>query len=175
MAQKPGIAIPLYVVDTSYLTELFGVPGFSDQESTREVRRRFEEAFRRDYRLFVPIPCLLELADHISDVPDGNRRRQLANKLLESVALSMVKGKPWNVTPAGALDDFLRQFRQAFEAFARRYVSQRGLGLTDAFSAQEAKRLKAKFAGLNYRVHIWTKDRGLKRLEPDDEEDPFVA
>lgn len=175
MAQKPGVATHLYVVDTSYLTELFGVPGFSDQESTREVRRRFEEAFSRDYRLFVPIPCLLELADHISDLQDENRRRQLANELLKSVKLSMDKGKPWNVIPAGALEDFLRQFRQAFEAFARRHVSRRGLGLTDSFSAQEARRLKTKYAGLNYRVHIWTKDRGLKRLEPDQEEDPFIG
>ena len=48
------------------------------------------------------------------------------------------------------------------------------IGLVDAFTESEAKRLKAKFKELKSRVHIWTNDPPLKRLEPDTETDPYL-
>jgi hypothetical protein len=175
MARQPQIATPLYVVDTSYLTELFGVPGFSNEQGMREVRRRFKDATKGGCLIFVPIPCLLELANHVSDVRDGSRRQELANQLLSSVAHSIKNAKPWIVNPFAQLEDFLKQFSAALDAFAHQHVRRHGFGLTDSFSAQEANRLKAKYRSLNYRVHIWTKHNHLKQLEPDPEENPYIG
>jgi len=73
----------IFVIDTSYLLELFEVPKSSDPQAVTEVRKRYAEAVEGSARLFVPLPCLLELANHIADVPQGDLRHRLANNLTE--------------------------------------------------------------------------------------------
>ena len=159
------------IIDTSYLLEFFAVPSFSTPGSIREIRNRFTRAVQQSSRLYVPLPCLFELANHIADVRDGNRRRQLANVLSESVRTSVESSLPWNLVPATGIE----AFPQLFDVFAKRYVVQ-GIGLTDTFLIEEASRLrKEKYRGPGWRIHIWTKDHGLKAREPDREENPFLG
>lgn len=53
---------PVYVVDTSYLCELFAVPHYSTKRDVIEVRRRFKEAIKAGRRLYVSLPAIFELA-----------------------------------------------------------------------------------------------------------------
>src|ERR1700731_3833492 len=93
----------VYVVDTSYLDELFGIPGFSTHEAIIQVRERFAAAANGDALFIVPIPCLFELADHVPAVNDGNVRLALAQKVCEAVTSSFAEGQPWTITPSQGL------------------------------------------------------------------------
>lgn len=123
--------------------------------------------------LYVPIPCLFELGNHISHVDAGRTRRELAQKLSQSVLSSIDKSIPWTIVPAPGIE-LLTQLQVSCTVFAQRLATQR-VALTDSFVAQEALRLKSKYSGQPYEVHIWTKDQTLKRLEPDPEANPFVG
>ncbi len=193
MARQPRVTNIIYVIDTSYLLELFQVPTFSDTRGIEEVTNRIRAATSRRAILVVPIPCLFELIDHIHDISDGTVRRRLAGQVLESVRKSVEKQKPWLLTPSPG-EDFPSFFLSACESFAKEYAAQgigltgfgtccalvyshaaQGIGLTDCYAVLEAKRLREKYPADAYKVHIWTKDKKLKAREPDSEENPFVV
>lgn len=157
----------VFVIDTSYLLELFAVPGHSTLERTEAVRRKFGEAASANARLFVPTPCVFEVAKHVAGVSNGNARKRLARKLRESVHSSINEGIPW-VTLSTEHDE-LPQLCAAFENHATQHIS-----LTDTCVIQEAVRLKQKYSTLG-EVHIWTTDSTLKAHEPDTESDPFLG
>ena len=159
-----------FVIDTSYLLELFKVPGFSQDADVDEVRKRHLLAIENDNRLYVPLPCIFELGNHIADVKDGRFRRELGKTLFETVRSSLAKNMPWNITPSAGIE----VLSQLCEVFAGKYVAER-IGLTDTFTIQEAHRIKKKYSSFNCKVHIWTKDEALKAREPDSEKDPFLG
>lgn len=171
MAQKPGISHRIYVLDTSYLTELFEVRRFSEPHAVRKVRNRVKAALASGCMLVVPAPCLFQLADHINDERNNDAlRHKLCQELLESVESSLDKSKPWTITPAAGTD-LLDQLRSSLKVFVRDY-NDHNVNLTHSFAIEEARRLKKKYFG--YQVHVWTRNRELKKLEPDSEENPFV-
>lgn len=163
------------VLDTSYLLELYGVPGSSEAPAVIEIRRRFAEANRDGVLFFVPLPCLLEFANHVASCRAGDLREKLLRVLADDVRTSREGRGPWTVTPAEI--EVLEQLVESLpDELARTGRKQRGFGLTDAYTAHEAARLKTheRVRGTGRRIHIWTRDRALKAREPDPEEHPFV-
>jgi len=163
------MSIAVYVIDTSYLVELFGYGRFSDKTASRAVRVRFAAANRAGGRFFVPLPCLFELGNHIADVKHDGLREQLAGKLLNTVQESLKTRKPWTITPTGAPEDILPSLLERFVPLA----ANQKIGLVDSFTLSEALRLKQSLRQYRARIHIWTNDRALKRNEPDAELKPF--
>jgi hypothetical protein len=160
----------IYVVDTSYLLELLSVPRSYTERAKQEVKRRFKEATEQGALFFVALPCVFEVGNHIVDVDDGNKRFELANRFAETIAQCIETSRPWTISPSIER----RDLPDLFKAYAVDYAKQK-IGLTDACTIAEAKRLKAKYsASLGYLVHIWSKDRALKAHEPDHEPNPFV-
>ena len=53
-------------------------------------------------------------------------------------------------------------------------AAKRSVGLVDAFTIAEAKRLKASHKQVKPKVHIWTNDSDLKEHEPDKEVGAFL-
>ena len=170
MAQEFAMSISVFIIDTSYLLELFKVPGHSNVQSNREVKERFENAVKNNSRLYVPLPCIYELANHIAHVDDGNERQRLANVLYETIESSIQDGIPWNITPSTGLEELPK----IFQIFASEYVLQK-ISMTDTSIIQEAERLKKKYKGSDFRVHIWTKEISIKAYEPDKEANPFFG
>ena len=161
----------IYIVDTSYLLELFDVPGFSTTAHVKAVREKFAQAIEARNQIIVPIGCVFELANYIADVGNIAVRRQLAQKLAGSINSSLNSAQPWQITPPDKLEATLPQL---FSEYADKYLPL-GMGLTDTYTLAEAQRLKTKYNSVqHYRVHIWTKDNSLKAHEPDVEPDPFV-
>ena len=161
----------VYVIDTSYLLELFAVPGHSTKEATDEIRSRFAAAGKSGARLYVPVPSIYELANHISHVSDGNVRRSLAKVVQKYVLSSLDDGTPWIIIPSQQLDTF----KKLIVSFVDNYVIQ-GIGLSDSTLIDEARRLKReRYGGPGWRVHIWTKDEVLKTWEPDSESDAYLG
>ncbi len=161
----------VYIIDTSYLLELYAVPGSCEDQAVEEVRKRFESATRVGSRLFVPSGCLFELCNHVADVRGGETRSELARKIADDVEASFSDDYfPWRLAPAEAH----RELRLQMRRFAKEYVVQ-GIGLTDTQVVEIAANQKKRYGGgLGYFVHIWTRDRTLKALEPDPEPRAFV-
>ena len=162
---------PVYVIDTSYLCELFAVPHYSTKQDIVEIRRRFKEAIKAERSLYVSLPAVFELAGHIADVSDGGLRRKLSAKLRDTVSSSIREGHPWNLLPS--ID------RSAVERLINGFVDhsrEKGMSLVDTTLIDEAKRLRqTTYRGQAWRVHIWTKDQRLKAREPDNEPNAFLG
>ncbi len=166
--------ITYIVIDTSYLVELFEVPGHFKESFAKEIKARFKNATTQGNKLYIPIPVLFELANHIAHVVDGNKRRGLVDNFSKTVEQGIDPKITYiNIIPfeayavASELSNNLEKFVQLFaEQFA-----PEGLGFTDSAVVLEAKNLKKD----HNRVYIWTTDNPLKSYEPDTEPDPFVG
>ena len=158
----------IYVIDTSYLDELFSIHNHSTATGTKEVRKRYKRAIDLGDSLFVPLPCIFEVGNHIAQIQQGGLRAGQLGAVAAAVRTSFERGVPFVVTPAD-LPDIIDD---VFHAFTDELAVQ-GIGMTDAFIIREALRLKA-LRGNTTDVHIWTRDVALKAREPDAEADPFV-
>ncbi|MBT9096349.1 PIN domain-containing protein [Methylovulum psychrotolerans] len=163
----------VYVVDTSYLLEYYKVGRHYREDAHREIWQRFSTAVTNRNRLYIPVPVIFELANHIAHVNDGGQRQKLAVQFVNDVQNSLSNGSPFQVVPCQdfqSIEDLLGNLQQ----FAAEYAGQ-GLGLTDTsvyLQAQQLYRDYQKFK--KFTVHIWTRDKALKAREPDKEEYPFV-
>lgn len=162
---------PVYVIDTSYLCELFAVPHCSTKEAISTVRKRFKEAVEAGTILYVSLPAIFELAGHIADVPDGRERRRLSKELRDTVVSSIREGLPWTLLPP--LDEgMVERLINGFVDYSR----EKGMSLVDTTLIGEAKRLRqTTYRDPTCRVHIWTKDQRLKAHEPDTEPNAFLG
>lgn len=157
----------IYVSDTSYLLELFGVPDYSEPSAIAEIKRRFSEAVSAGHEIYVPLPCLFELGNHIMDIRDGRLRREKTISLCESLQMSQDRGRPWTLSPGPSVERIL----PLFQDFAKNWVNS-NLSLVDFFTVHEAMHQKQRRR--QYQVHIWTRDQALKAREPDAESNPFL-
>ncbi|MFY9260908.1 MAG: hypothetical protein WAO71_10420 [Gallionella sp.] len=167
----------LYVIDTSYLLELYRVHPWYEESAHRTIKQKFEENYKAG-QFFVPVAVLFELANHIADAK--LRRFELAAQLSQDVASSISAQSPWTITHAvGAqsLADLVSALNESVSRFADEF-SRQELGLTDTTVILEAERLlrkDQKLASLrHYQVHIWTRHAALKAREPDAEPSPFI-
>ena len=141
--------------------------GLSERTFSRRLRERMDGLARA--RFHVPAGCLYKFCDHISDVPDGNRRRRLAHRIATDVESSIEHARPWLISPSKGLNE-LAGFIRAFASDPTRHV----VGLTNSDVIEVATALKRKYgSSTHYRVHIWTKNAQLKGHEPDREPEPL--
>lgn len=169
------MSVTALVVDTSYLLELLKVPDYFDPLFSEQVKRRFKDAAEAGHRLFVPFAVVFEVANHIADGRHDARRKELAEMLAKTVRQSVETATPWIITPAG--EDILlhlSELPRLCEVYAEELAIQR-IGLSDTAIIEEARRLKAKYSSFGTKIHIWTKDRRMKKHEPDPEPNPLVG
>ena len=92
-----GIAI----LDTSYLLELYQVPGCCKASRFDSVRKKIDDIINADGELFVTVPVLFEVASHITHVRGGRRRRTLSGKFRDDVRQSLDGSGPWTIVATG--------------------------------------------------------------------------
>ena len=114
-----GVAI----LDTSWLLELYRVPGYFDEARTAPVRTETAECIDAEYELFVTVPVLFEVASHINHVRDGRLRRSLGERLLGDITSSIEHGSPWTIANVGQ-EILLRS--QDVIGLARRFIDSAG-------------------------------------------------
>jgi len=162
------------VVDTSYWLELFKIPNHFKDEHYSKIKQLFTVASHNQYSLYLPIPVLFELANHIAHVSDGSVRRELSQKFSETVKRGISNTEMlFNIMPCMAFS-VASELNESLDFFVSRFVSEfstQGLGFTDSSIILEAKSLKKDIN----KVHIWTLDRALKAREPDAESNPFTG
>lgn len=160
-----------YVIDTSYLLELYAVPGKSTKESITEIRKRLLSAAELRSPLYVTVPSIYELAKHIVRIRDGEVRREFAIRMRDDVLSSLDGGSPWTVIPSRRLD----ALGQLVSSFVENHIHD-GIDLADGTLIDEARRLRReRYSGPGWRVHIWTTDGRLKAREPDAEKNAYLG
>ena len=85
------------ILDTSWLLELYRVPGYFKESRTLPVRTETTELIGAKCELFVTVPVLFEVASHITHVRDGSRRRTLGERLRDDVTSSIHRESPWTI------------------------------------------------------------------------------
>ena len=111
------------ILDTSWLLELYQVPGHSSESRKLRVLTETAEFVTADGELFVTVAVLFELANHIVRVRDGNRRRSLAEKLHIDIRNAVDHDSPWTI--AAVHPSILLRPRDVVE-LAERFVSSSG-------------------------------------------------
>ena len=160
----------VYVIDTSYLLELYKIPGCYVETAYTLVKAKFKIGSARKSLFVVPVPCIFELANHIAHIGDGNLRKVFSDRLYTMVEKSIANEIPWIIPPHKDIDNVLVELCRIF---ANEHVANM-VGLTDTYIIREAMYWKTKYNSSHYHVHIWTKDRKIKAYEPDAEIDPFT-
>ena len=95
---RVGVVTDVTVLDTSWLLELYQVPGESKPERHRRVLEQAERAAQG--RMMVTVPVLFEVANHLVHVRNGNQRRKLIERYREDVVDSLEQETPWTVVRA---------------------------------------------------------------------------
>ena len=85
------------ILDTSWLLELYRVPGHCHDARFDHVRRETARAADAGAELCVTVPVLFEVAGHVTHAPDGHRRRALRNRFRNDVRTSIDEGAPWTI------------------------------------------------------------------------------
>ena len=85
------------ILDTSWLLELYRVPGHFSKSRTNCVRDRTAELIDTKYELFATVPVLFEVANHITHVRSGQRRRSISEKFLDDIKRYIDRDSPWTI------------------------------------------------------------------------------
>ena len=85
------------VLDTSWLLELYKVPGHYSESRTAEVLAETNSVVENGCMLWVTVPALFEVANHISRVGDASVRRRLVKRLHKDLKDSDAKEVPWTI------------------------------------------------------------------------------
>lgn len=171
--------ISLYVVDTSYQLELYRVDHCFEERAHNQVKSKFAQAIDSRDRLYVPVPVLYELANHIADIKDSSNRKRLAKRLSQDVNSALEESTPWTITHLKEKPDIsalMNVLRNHAERFAEKFAVEK-LGLTDTAVILEAERLRKRYRSdslRKYHIHIWTRHKAVKLREPDSEANQFV-
>jgi predicted nucleic acid-binding protein len=162
-----------YVIDTSFLLELFRVPEHSTTEHVEEIQRRFKRACASKSTRVVPVVCILEWGARVASIRMPENRAKAASVLQHDVGGALREAGPHERPFVISEAPHSRDLPALIASWSNQHVSQR-IGLVDSAVAAVAKTLKED-ALTRTAVHIWTKDHALKRLEPDVEPDPFLG
>ena len=111
------------ILDTSWLLELYRVPGYFKEARTQQVRDDTAELIERGHELFVTIPVLFEVASHITHVRDGGRRRTLGKQLRDDIETSLDRESPWTIATVGS--DILLRTEDVMQ-LAERFLESSG-------------------------------------------------
>jgi hypothetical protein len=164
----------VFVVDTSYLDEFYGLPGWHDPAHRTAILDRWDQEAGLGARFYVPAPVLFELCNHIAQLPDGHHRHTLAGRVAQDVRDALSALPPGWIVSRSAKDALLdvATLLSSLDAFSTQLAVSK-IGLTDAAVIQESRRLKDRHVTSGWPVHIWSKDTALKACEPDQEPSPL--
>lgn len=84
---RVGVVTGMTVLDTSWLLELYQVPGDSKRERHQPVLEQAKQAAQG--RMMVTVPVLFEVANHLVRVRNASQRRKLTEQYHEDVVGSL--------------------------------------------------------------------------------------
>lgn len=160
----------IVVLDTSFLLELFQVPGDSTQDNHDSARELFRQAIIGGYDVYCPLSVLYELANHIVDIKNAAARRRISELFQATVLTAWNEKTPFSIIPSESVSGEYHDLSALPELCAEYRASiDQGLGMTDCTIVDVARKIKDNYHGRlrKWPAHIWTLQRALKAMEPD--------
>ena len=148
-----GIAI----LDTSWLLELYRVPGYCTGSRFPRVQKKTGDIINARGELLVTVPVLFEVANHVTHVRDGRRRRRLNERFRDDVRQSIDGLGPWTIIATGK-DVLLRS--EDLIRLADRFLQASGVNYS--FADISIIDLAATLQGRSRTVEILTFDGQLE-------------
>lgn len=147
-------------LDTSVLCNVLDVPGKNGERD--QVMPRFETLRTDGTLLVVPIAAVIEVGNHISQLPEGARRNRsevfetFLRQSLSATPPWVVSGAPWDI---GFLDGLLTGHTRRPGMVD---LCDRGVGTGDGSILLEVERFRQR-ADLpsNLPIELWSLDRAL--------------
>lgn len=160
----------IIILDTSFLLELFEVPMDSNLDMSQEAINLMTEAIEGGYDIYVPLPVIYELANHIVDVKNSKIRNTLAERLKGTVIQAWNEKNPFTIIPCESSELIISELTN-LPAICEKYKASidQGLSLADCTTIDLAQRLKQRYKERSkpWKTHIWTAHKVLKSMEPD--------
>lgn len=141
-------------IDTSVLVNKLRVPGMC--EKAEIIDKEFREAVREKEVLILPIATIIETGNHIAHIPDGNKRRTIAETYGEYLKKTAEGEAPWQFYGVELDKNGLLYLAEHIEEKA---LNQIGVGDMSIVYAYE--QYKRNTPGIG-RIMIWSTDRHLQ-------------
>lgn len=141
----------IILIDTSVYLNILDVPGLNQNRSN--IISEFGKFIDQNFDFMLPLATIWETANHIAHLPDGGRRWQCANKLIQDVTKALDEERPYIPTrfPGGEdLRGWLSGFADAAKA---------GKTLSDHSIIQEWEWLRRQAP--RCRIMVWSLDGDL--------------
>lgn len=154
----------IVLLDTSVYLNVLDVPGFNQDRN--DILRAFADRVRRGDYFLLPMATIWEAGNHIADLPDGGRRYQYAQKLVNDVRGAIQGDAPYRATHFPDREEFLAWLSE-FPQYAQRTKSNRqtreGVSLSDLSIIKEWEQTRARHS--MSRVLIWSLDGDLSSYD----------
>lgn len=140
------------IMDTTVFCELLAVPGKSNAVDAHQKQMR-EKVTAREV-LLLPMTTILETGNHIGQVADGGRRRQVAERFVAMVEAAVCGAAPFETTPL--FDD--KVILGLLKEFPNWVGRQSGFGDLTIYREWEEQCARNP----RRRVYIWSNDQDLQ-------------
>lgn len=150
-------------LDTSVLLNLLDVPGKNSDRA--EIRADFTDRQEAGDTFVIPTTAVIEVGNHIAQLPDGGERRDRASRFVKFLRRSLQGAPPWVVSgmvwDEGFLAGLLDGDDQAYVPGLVDLATQQ-VGAGDAAILHEVQRYRARVdIPSGQTVTIWSLDAGL--------------
>jgi hypothetical protein len=148
-------------VDTSVLLNVLDVPGKNSDRST--VMTDFKALLVGNATLVIPVAAVVEVGNHIAQLPSGSDRRTRASRFCDFLDRSLRGEAPWVVSGVPWDGSFLSRLINGdggLPALTELCVSQVGSGDASILLELSSYRERADIPSA-MPVRLWTLDAGL--------------
>ena len=148
------------ILDTSWLLELYQVPGYHKKSRSREVQGKIGCIIDAGGELFVTVPSLFEVANHITHVRDGHRRHTLAERFQKDIKSSLDRDSPWSIVAAGPdillrSEDIIRLADRFLQASGENY-SFANISIVDLAATLRGRNRTIEILSFNQRLAAYS-------------------
>jgi hypothetical protein len=124
----------IVLIDTSVLCEFIEIPGKCS--NSERIKADLINLVRQNSTLLLPIATILETGRHISQVADGQVRRQKAIELVTIVQDALRNRAPWTITQPIWDSRDIDLYIDEFPEYAMRWISLGDLSIIKEFDRQ---------------------------------------
>ncbi|MDD2946148.1 MAG: hypothetical protein PHG15_10265 [Acinetobacter sp.] len=149
------------LIDTSILLNILNVPNRNKERN--EILEKFYEYIELEFSFIIPMAVVIETGNHISQNGDGNTRREVAERFVETLEKTLTGEAPFRIADWDTQEK-IREWLFEFPEHAQRNKSStrtgEGTSFGDLSIIKEFEKSCSKFSMSE--VFIWSLDEDLK-------------
>lgn len=149
------------LIDTSVLLNILDVP--NKNQEREEILEKFSEYIQLDCSFIIPMAVVIETGNHIAQNGDGNIRREVATRFVETLEKTFTGEAPFRIADWDTQEK-VRGWLNEFPPHAQRNKSptrtSEGSSFGDLSIIKEFQKSCSKFSMSE--IFIWSLDDDLK-------------